>query len=249
MMKETLTRLFKKPSRRLPDGVRAYAIGDVHGHLPRLLDLHAAIRAELTSHPVPEPVLLHIGDLIDRGPDSAGVLSLLCDGPPVPGLKTVNLIGNHESMLLDAMRDRDQAAGEHWVMHGGADTLASWGIAATTPVAEWEQRIPPAHLALLRSLDLHWQCGRYLFVHAGVRPGTPLDAQVVEDLLWIREPFLDCSGPMLPEAPDTIVVHGHSPRPRPEVRAHRINTDTGAGKGGRLTCAVLERDDVRFLQA
>ncbi len=248
MMNRSLTRLWKSPP-RLPPGVRVYAVGDVHGHLARLLDLHAAIRTELAKYPVPNAALVHIGDMIDRGPDSAGVLSVLCDTPPAPGLQVHNLVGNHEAMLLAAIDQRDQSGADHWLAHGGAETLLSWGIPATTPVQAWAALLPPAHLTLLRGLEMHWTAGQYLFVHAGVKPGTALEAQVPEDLLWIREPFLERVGPMLPEAPLQVIVHGHSPRARPEVRANRINLDTGAGKGGRLTCAVLEGNDIRFLQA
>ncbi len=242
------------PGPALQDGTRVYAVGDVHGHIERLVALHADIRDDVLARPVADPVLLHIGDLIDRGPDSAGVVSLLLEGPPVPGMTMVNLMGNHEWMLLEALAggpdgQGDAEAAAHWVMHGGAAALESWGIAPDAPVQEWAALLPRAHLVFLRDLRRSWRRDRYVFVHAGVKPGVPFSDQLWEDLLWIREPFLDHGGPALPEAPEVVIVHGHTPRPRPVRRRHRIGIDTGAGKGGLLTCAVLEGDSVRFLQA
>lgn len=226
-----------------------YAVGDVHGQLGRLLQLHEAIRRDLAARPAQAPHLVHIGDLIDRGPDSAGVVALLADGPPLPGVPTVNLMGNHEWMLLEALDRGEGEDARHWRHSGGAEALRSWGVPSATPADEWRLLIPAKHLRFLRALQPHWTRDGYLFVHAGVRPRLRLEDQVSEDLLWIREPFLDWPGPMLPEAPGRVVVHGHTPRPRPVVRSNRIGIDTGAGKGGPLTCAVLEGADVRFLQA
>ncbi len=240
---------FRPRPPRLTPGRRVYVVGDVHGQLERLLNLHDAIRRDLAARSVVAPTLVHVGDLIDRGPDSAGVLDLLAAGPPLAGVPTVNLMGNHEWMLLSALARNEPQEARHWLGSGGAETLASWGIARGTPLDEWADHIPRAHLLFLRDLVRYWQQDSYLFVHAGVRPRLPLDQQDVEDLLWIREPFLDFRGAMLPEAPGTVIVHGHTPRPRPIVQSNRIGIDTGAGKGGPLTCAVLEGGDVRFLQA
>lgn len=243
-----LRRVFSPPT-RLQGGRRVYAVGDVHGHLGRLLALHDLIRQDLAARPVLEPTLVHIGDLIDRGPDSAGVVALLAAGPPLQGVPTVNLMGNHEWMLLSALADPKSGEAEHWLGSGGAQALASWGVPAKTPPRQWPGLIPRAHLIFMRDLQRHWQLDDYLFVHAGVRPRLAFQEQAPEDLLWIREPFLDWPGAMLPEAPKQVVVHGHTPRKRPVVRRNRIGIDTGAGKGGPLTCAVLEGSDVHFLQA
>lgn len=254
MVKHWLPSLLKRfreqaPPARLRPGRRVYAVGDVHGHLDRLQELHEAIRRDLAARPAADPCLLHIGDYIDRGPDSAGVVALLAAGPPLPGVPTVNLGGNHEWMMLQAL-DRGGEDAAHWRdRSGGAAALRSWGVPAKAPPEEWGRLIPAAHLRFLRGLGGHWTRDGYLFVHAGVRPGVRLEDQVDEDLLWIREPFLDWPGALLPEAPGQVVVHGHTPRPHPVVRRNRIGIDTGAGKGGPLTAAVLEGADVRFLQA
>lgn len=234
---------------RLAPGRRVYAIGDVHGHLTQLRALHEAIARDLRERPVSRPLLVHMGDLIDRGPESAGVIALLEAGPPVPGVPVVNLMGNHEWMFLSALARQDQREADNWLDNGGTETLASWGLRPSVPLARWPAVVPRAHVLFLRGLAARYQRDGYVFAHAGVRPGVPLDQQSWSDLLWIRGPFLDRRGPLLPDAPDLVVVHGHTPEPEPSLRANRIGIDTGAGRGGPLTCAVLEGDDVRFLQA
>lgn len=227
----------------LPPGLRIYAIGDVHGCAAQLGALHAQIAADARARPAEEVVLVHLGDYVDRGEDSAGVLERLLGPPPVPGAEVVNLLGNHEVMMLDACDPRSPAgAMPFWLENGGAETLASYRTSAEDPVP-WEA-IPRAHLNLLRGCALRWSAGDYLFVHAGVRPGVPLDRQDPFDLLWIREPFLSFEGD-LPQ----IVVHGHTPAAAPTVRPHRIGIDTGACFGGALTCLVLEGQRLRFLEA
>lgn len=234
---------------RLAPGRRIYAIGDVHGHLDQLRALHAAIRDDLEDRPVRQPLLIHVGDLIDRGPSSAGVLTLLQAGPPLPGIPTMNLMGNHEWMFLAALTRQSRRDTDQWLDNGGIETLASWGIHPSVPPARWPELVPRAHLLFLRGLAARYQRDGYLFAHAGVRPGVRLDEQTWLDLLWIRDPFLDRRGPLLPDAPALVVVHGHTPEDEPVIRPNRIGIDTGAGRGGPLTCAVLDGDDVRFLQA
>ncbi len=234
---------------RLDRGGRIYAVGDVHGHSDKLFALHKAIRGDLRRSPAAKPLLIHLGDYIDRGPDSAGCLSLLASGQPLPGVPTINLLGNHEAMLLAALSRRTTQAVQTWLENGGDLALESWGIPAGTPPGRWPEMIPPTHLAFLRELGLSHVHGGYAFVHAGVRPGTPLADQSPADLLWIREAFLGWDGVMLPEDPEMVIVHGHTPGPAPVVRANRIGIDTGAGKGGPLTCAVLDSGPLRFLTA
>ena len=232
-------------TRRLPDGVRVYAVGDVHGYVGKLNAMHEAIRADLERAPAPAPLLIHLGDYIDRGPHSAGCLDLLAAGSPLP---TVNLLGNHEAMLLTALDRLSPQAAALWLDNGGDVTLESWGIPADAAVERWAERIPAQQLALLRSLALHHTVGDYTFVHAGVRPGVPLLEQSRMDLLWIREGFLDREGPMLPEAPERCIVHGHTPSFVPVAAPNRIGVDTNAGRGGPLTCAVLDAAGSRFIQ-
>ena len=224
----------------LPPGRRIYVVGDVHGHRDRLAAVHAAIRADLAGRPVAAPMLVHLGDLIDRGPDSAGCLALLASGPPIPGVPTVNLMGNHERMMLDAVNGGGHEETDRWLDNGGDKTLASWGLKSSMKPSQWLAGIPARHLVLLNGLKLYWEQDGYFFVHAGVRPGTPRNEQRETDLLWIRDSFLGWNGVMLPDVPHRVIVHGHTPMPDPVVKANRIGLDTGAGKGGPLTCAVLE---------
>jgi serine/threonine protein phosphatase 1 len=234
--------------KRLPADTRIYAVGDVHGHSGKLAAMHAAIRADLRRDPVARPLLIHLGDYIDRGPDSAGCLAQLSAGSPIAGAETVNLMGNHEWMFLQALEGQTPGAAALWFENGGVSTLASWGIPAETPPAQWSERIPPPHLAFLRGLLLSHLKGGFIFVHAGVRPRVAWAAQDPFDLLWIRWPFLDWDGPMLPDQPDSIVVHGHTPAEAPEVRPNRVGIDTNAGRGGPLTCCVLGAEQGRFIQ-
>jgi serine/threonine protein phosphatase 1 len=233
----------------LPPGHRAYAIGDVHGCLDQLRALHALIAADLAARPVARPVLIHMGDLIDRGTDSAGVVALLAAGSPIRGVPTLNLSGNHEQMLLEVLSIGTRQVAEHWLANGGDATLRSWGVPHRAPAKDWPALLPSEHLAFVRALLPLHRIGSWLFVHAGVRPGVPLDLQAHEDLLWIREPFLSHTGPLLPEAPEIAVLHGHTPVGRPDQRGWRLGIDTGAFKGGALTCAVLEGPTVAFLQS
>ncbi len=223
---------------------RIYAIGDVHGHATRLRALHERIRQDLRAQPAAS-LLIHLGDLIDRGPDSAACLECLLSDPNAD-TPTINMMANPERMLLDAL-ERPQRA-PLWLQNGGAATLASWDIDPRSPPETWRERIPAAQLRLLQRLALCHLAPPFLFVHAGVRPGIRLSMQSPHDLLWIREDFLHWSGTMLPELPDTIVVHGHTPTPEPQLRRNRIGIDTNAGSGGKLTCAALEQDSVYFLQ-
>jgi serine/threonine protein phosphatase 1 len=228
---------------RLPRGRRVYAIGDIHGCLAELRQLHAAIAADLVLRPVRGAVLVHLGDYIDFGPDSAGVLALLAEGAPIAGLSTVNLMGDHERTALDALAG-DGAAATDWLHTGGEATLASWGIGADVPRGEWRSRVPGAQISFMQSLALDHREGDYLFVHAGIRPGVRLDRQVEDDLLGIRQSFLASEQDF-----GAIVVHGHSASPMPTIRPNRIALDTGAGCGGTLTCAVFEDDAVAFMSA
>ncbi len=232
------------PVARLAPGQRVYAIGDVHGCDDRLAALHQAILDDLAARPVVAPQLVHLGDYVDRGPDSAAVMARLM-GPPPGGLATTSLIGNHEAMMLAALRQRGGAALD-WLDNGGDATLRSWGLSPLAPAREWRGGLPRALPGFIEKLPRLHRVGAYVFVHAGLRPGVALAGQQERDMLWIRQPFLDWDEALgVGEA--VVVVHGHTPEPEPVVRAHRIGVDTGACMGGRLTAAVLEGDDVRFL--
>jgi diadenosine tetraphosphatase ApaH/serine/threonine PP2A family protein phosphatase len=223
----------------LPRGRRVYVIGDVHGCRVQLERLHHEIARDLAARPVASPLLIHLGDYIDQGPDSAGVIAFLLSRPAVP--KMVNLLGDHERMLLDAL-DGDRAAATDWLWAGGKAALESWGLDPDLPREGWAAALPPAHVAFLRGLRRTHREGDYLFVHAGVRPGVALSGQTLDDLLGIRQPFLWSEQPL-----GAIVVHGHSASPSVTRTDYRIGIDTGAGMGGKLTCAVMEDDVIGLL--
>ena len=206
----------------------------------------SAIYRDVEEHGV-NALTVTLGDYIDRGPASRGVLDRLIGNPfPTP---FVALKGNHEALLEAFLAN--PAVGKHWRSLGGAETLFSYGVPVGTLRTEKDFTeaadrlravLPAQHLAFLQSLKTSFSQGRYFFCHAGVRPGVPLENQTEEDLLWIRDEFLNCKIDF-----GKIVVHGHTPRPEPEVLPNRINIDTGAFATGRLTCAVLEGDRHRFL--
>jgi serine/threonine protein phosphatase 1 len=227
---------------RLADGLRVYAIGDIHGCADKLRALHDAIRADLAAHPTRGATLIHLGDYIDRGPDSAGAIEAVLGFSACP---VVNLLGNHEATLLAAL-DGDAPSATDWMYYGGRDALASWGMAPNTRRGDWAQGIPPAHIAFLRGLALRHRVGPYFFAHAGIRPGVPLDEQTPDDLIRIRGAFLDNE-----DDHGVVVVHGHTPvRERTaDLRQNRVNLDTGAVYGGPLTCGVFEEDRLGLITA
>jgi serine/threonine protein phosphatase 1 len=228
----------------LPAGQRIYAVGDIHGCIDRLVAMHEAIAEDLADRPCEDTTLIHLGDYVDRGTDSAQVVDWLLSGPPVPADRIVNLMGNHEEMMLAAIAGTDNEAASHWLNNGGADSLASWNIGRSAPPAAWAAQIPVHHQEFLRKLDLSHLAPPFMFVHAGIRPGIPLDRQSKHDLLWIREPFLSSKADH-----GAVVVHGHTPKRDPIVQRNRIAIDTGAVLGGALTCVVLEADRLGFIQA
>ncbi|PPQ30645.1 metallophosphoesterase [Rhodopila globiformis] len=227
----------------LPPRRRIYAIGDIHGCDRQLAALHALVAEDLAQRPIASALLLHIGDYVDRGADTAGVIDRLADGCPVPGMDMVNLLGNHESTMLDALSG-ERAAATDWLFAGGRAALESYGIDPDGPRDTWTSVIPRRHQDFLRGLVLMHREGGYAFVHAGVRPGIPLQDQARDDLLRSRQPFLYSEADF-----GAVVVHGHTPVRAPVVKHNRIAIDTGAVFGGNLTCAVLEADTIGFLTA
>jgi calcineurin-like phosphoesterase family protein len=228
---------------------RLYAIGDIHGRADLLDRMIEAIARDLTSDPIDECLTVTLGDYIDRGPESRGVLDRLARNPFPTDY--VALKGNHEALFEQFLREPSVA--DHWRRLGGLETLHSYGVAVGTMMAGRDYQhgadalraaVPAAHLAFLGSLKLSLTLGRYFLCHAGVRPGVPLARQSERDLLWIRDEFLASTADF-----GKIVVHGHTPNEAPEVLPNRINVDTGAFMTGRLTCVVLEADRTRFLSA
>jgi serine/threonine protein phosphatase 1 len=226
----------------LPAGTLVYAIGDIHGRADLLAELHRRIAADAAERPAQRRSVVYLGDYVDRGPDSRAVIATLLEAP-LDGFEATHLIGNHEDFLLRFLED--ESAADAWLPNGGDATLASYGVdpwmraadggAALEMQRAFQRRLPARHLAFLRALSLCHQIGSYYFVHAGIRPGTALDAQRREDMLWIRDVFLDSKADH-----GAVVVHGHSIRRRPERRDNRIGVDTGAYASGTLTALVLE---------
>ena len=227
----------------LPSGRRVYAIGDIHGCDEQLAALHALIAEDLAMRPVAAPILVHIGDYVDRGPDTAGVIARLAAGSPIPGVEMVNLLGNHENTMLEALSG-ERAAATDWLFAGGRPSLESYGVDPDSPRDTWHTAVPTAHTDFLRALKLMHREGGYAFVHAGVRPGIPLAQQARDDMLRMRQPFLYSEIDF-----GAVVVHGHTPVKTAVVRHNRIAIDTGAVFGGPLTCVVLEGETLGFLTA
>ena len=225
---------------RAPDGMRIYAIGDIHGRVDLLRDKLAAIDADLAARPGVNPLRIFIGDYIDRGPDSRGVIDTLVELGRRESC--VFLRGNHEAILLNFPHNPKLMPA--WRSVGGIETLASYGIAASPDpdptealqlANTFERTLPDSHRDFYRKLVISYAAGDLYFVHAGVRPGVPLEAQSVADRIWIRHEFLNHEGLF-----EKLVIHGHTPAPEPEIRPNRINIDTRALSTGRLTCIWLE---------
>ena len=237
------------PPGYLPDGTRVYAVGDIHGQMPLLLHLHEAIQEDAIKFRGNRLIVVYLGDYIDRGSRSRDVLELLST-TPLPRFERVFLRGNHEHMLLGTYYDNNAAAG--WLFNGGEATLRSYGIypgfgltalqCLPDVLAQLRQALPDQHLKFLKQLKLWHREGGFLFTHAGVKPGVPLERQTTQDLMWIREDFLESD-----EHHPFIVVHGHTPREEAEFLHNRIGIDTGAFSSGRLTALVLEGTTRRLL--
>lgn len=227
------------PEAAVPPGQRVYAVGDIHGRLDLFLDLIEQIEADDAQRGPAETTVVLLGDLVDRGPDSAGVISAARDWG---GTRTVRCIaGNHEEMFLGSFR-RDETL-RHFLRHGGKETLLSYPIDLETynrtTLSELRELLPtfvPAEdIAFMQAMEDQVRIGDYLFVHAGIRPGVALEEQQTSDLRWIRGEFLSERTPF-----GFVVVHGHTIVDEPELLPNRIGIDTGAYNSGRLTALGLE---------
>lgn len=252
--------LFRKLSRRLvatdsrtacgKPGCRAYAVGDIHGRLDLLNLLLNQIEADIEARPSARNFIIFLGDLVDRGPHSAGVVERLRSYRR-DGVQAVFLGGNHEEVLLRLL------AGEvgilpSWLRFGGAECAASYGIDPEA-LKQMDERaalalirtsVPQAHREFLESMGDTFRFGDYLFVHAGIRPGLALEEQDLADLRWIRDPFL------LDETEHGfVVVHGHTISPQVEERRNRIGIDTGAYRSGILTALAVEGAERWYLSS
>jgi serine/threonine protein phosphatase 1 len=233
----------------MAQGMRVYAFGDVHGRADLVDRLRTAIAADLARSAPTETIVIGLGDYIDRGPDSRRVLDWLIAG--FGAAKPVFLRGNHEQLLLSFLEDPARH-GPSWLEFGGDATLRSYGVDARLYCSavhdyrairdELASRLPVAHLVFLQRLALSHDAGDYFFAHAGVRHGVPLASQKAEDLLWIRQGFVDREVSF-----EKVIVHGHTPVKEPFLGRFRINADTGAYFTNQLSCVVLEEDTQRLL--
>jgi len=237
----------QKAKPRVPDGIRIYAIGDIHGRADLLSAIFTRVDYSLKANPVKEAVHVLLGDYIDRGPNSREVIDALIARRRQHMM--ICLKGNHESYAIRFLSD--PCVLSEWKQVGGINTLLSYGVKPSTRddpkqrqdvAAAFRQALPESHQRFLQSLALSFTSGDFFFTHAGVRPGTPLSEQREHDLLWIREDFL-----LHEEDFGKIIVHGHTPTKMPDVRPNRINIDTGAYATGLLTCLVLQDDQMAFI--
>ena len=253
-MKTILNRIF--PSRQseptetgLPEDHRLYCIGDIHGCLNLLEEVHQKITEDAADYSG-NKILVYLGDYIDRGKDSRQVVECVLGEYP-PDFRKVFLLGNHEQVLLEFLSGNNLAIAHDWFMFGGLATLRSYGVEVQgIPIAmqfeglrsELAKKMPMAHQQFFQQLQLNYELGGYFFVHAGVRPKVKLQQQRPEDMLWIREEFIGSD-----RFHGKIIVHGHHVTAEPVIQHNRIGLDTGAYSSGKLTCAVFEGTDCRLL--
>lgn len=255
MFRRILSKFAKAPAESpcpigtVPDGVRVYAVGDIHGRLDLLDDLLEQMDADNAARPEADTIVIFLGDLIDRGPSSAQVVQRLMDlGSGSSRIRF--LLGNHEEVFLKSLQG-DAKALPFFVRIGGKPTILSYGIgeaeygAADYPelLAMVRARVPQAHIDFLTAFEDLIIVGDYAFVHAGVRPGVALDQQEPGNLRWIREEFLNSDAPL-----EKIIVHGHTISDEVEERGCRIGIDTGAYASGKLTAMGFEGAERWLLQ-
>lgn len=231
-----------------PDGMRIYAIGDVHGRLDLLSRLHDAIGEEIARDAPADWRIVHLGDYVDRGRDSRGVIDRLRRVMRTDS-RFVALCGNHDIGMIDFLERADPEG--LFPLYGGAETALSYGVQPDFSSAWLARRtadamleaLPDGHLELIKGLGRSVAFGDYFFCHAGVRPEVRLADQDPDDLIWIRNVFLGWTG-----LHEKVVVHGHTPRREPELLPNRINVDTGAYVSGVLSAVALEGRSARILQ-
>jgi serine/threonine protein phosphatase 1 len=228
-----------------PADTRIYAVGDIHGRADLLSEITARIDDDIRRRPIAHTVEVYLGDYIDRGPHSRTVIDLLA--VRLVANRAVCLRGNHEAVMEGFLQD--PAILQYWEPLGGIQTLASYGIElhdGTETALDLQRRFlaafPRAHELFMQCLHNQFSCGDFLFAHAGIRPDIPIEQQDVNDLIWIRNEFLEST-----LTHERFVVHGHTPVPHPDIRHNRINIDTGAWRTGTLTCIAIEGSTIMFL--
>ena len=235
-----------KQQYRVAEGMWVAAIGDIHGQLDALNLLLDQLLKVAEQSRAERKVLVFLGDYVDRGLKSRQVIDRLLLG--FDGFETHFLRGNHDETVLQFLNDPN--VGDAWRNYGGLETLASYGVPRAA-FSDWpqaqailKQNLPSAHMRFFENLENYFVCGSYLFVHAGIRPGIPIDMQAQHDLMWIRDDFLNSNVDH-----GYRVVHGHTPKERPDVRPNRIGIDTGAYMTGALTAVVLDGVSVLLLDS
>jgi serine/threonine protein phosphatase 1 len=227
--------------------MQTYAIGDIHGHIDALRAAHDRIAADRARFGVDAPVV-HVGDLVDRGPDCRGVVHYLMEGQAA-GAPWVVLKGNHDRLFTQFLNDpfwKDPGLSRedlHWFdpRLGGAATLASYGVAARlgddvrAVRDDAVRKVPANHRQYLEGLPLYLPRGEALFVHAGIRPGVPMERQTEDDLVWIRKGFLEVAEPFGP-----LVVHGHTAIEAATHFGNRVDIDSGVAYGGPLSAVLVD---------
>ena len=229
----------------VPDGQTLYAIGDIHGRSDLLVEAHSLIDRDVLRRGVKDRSLeIYIGDYVDRGPDSKGVLDLLIARSRAA--RIVALRGNHEIAMESFLR---LVPFEDWRALGGLETILSYGVDARSLLERGDiqpqdlaMKMPVSHFRFFSTLNVIWRVGQYCFVHAGLRPGIAIERQSADDLVWIRGDFLNFAGDF-----GAIVVHGHSPVEEVDFLPNRINIDTGAYATNRLSVIRIDGDGVSVL--
>lgn len=247
---------FDNAAKAATSGRRIYAIGDVHGYSELLADLRAAIAEDMKRHKADRALIIFLGDLIDRGPDSAGVVEMVAKmrEEQADGIETICLCGNHDYWLRQFLTDISDFP--RWALKGGLETLISYGMNEADILAAVDNQelaialqqkfvavLPERHREFMLSLPLSYGDGDYFFAHAGVDPDRPLTDQRLEDLTWIRDKFLLSRRDF-----GKVVVHGHTPRPTVESLPNRINVDTGVYLRQVLSCVILDGTERYLLQ-
>jgi serine/threonine protein phosphatase 1 len=228
----------------LPRDTRVYAVGDIHGRADLLDETIARIDEDLERRPTKYAIEVYLGDYVDRGPDSKSVIDLLAVRLVQNG--AVCLRGNHEALMETFLQDPAEL--QSWLPLGALQTFASYGISLRSGATAADLHrslvaaLPRTHELFLQCLRDSFRCGDFLFVHAGIRPGLPIELQNSSDMLWIRDEFLNSR-----QDHGVFVVHGHTPVPHPDIHHNRINIDTGAWRSGTLTCIAIEGSAILVL--
>lgn len=234
---------------RGPSDIRLYAIGDVHGRLDLLQQMHRLIGSDLDQRPTHDWRIIHLGDYIDRGPSSKEVLDFLVEMSSRDD-RIISLLGNHDDGFLTYLTTGDIAG--IFALHGGTETARSYGVQIDFTDADLACRghaalvkaVPQSHIDFIRAMPRSVEFGDFFFCHAGINPASPLSAQDPEDLIWIRTAFLKWTTPF-----EKVIIHGHTPQGAIDIHPNRVNLDTYAWESGQLSAIVIDDTEKRFIEA